>query len=252
MIMSDVVGALVRRWYLLLAGLLVAVGLLRAVMPMVPVTYEAKAVIVLLPPRTLENIGGNPYLALGGLDSVVGVLSRAMTTDAAVQQVRTIDDDASYTVEPDVTTSGPVLLITSEARTPEAALEVAGAVADLAPTQLAGLQRSSEVEPTSFITTSLVTRDTAATEQRKSQLRAMIAVGVGALGGIFMGITLIDGLLLRRRESKRLRVVAQVEQTPVTSTGQSARAPRSNRHRDGNAVADDAHLRPTGTATERR
>jgi hypothetical protein len=223
-ITSDVLGALRRRWYLLALGILGTLGLMFGVLSFVPVTYQAKAMIVLLPPRNLDSTGGNPYLALGGLDSVAGVLSRSMTTETVAQEVQTVAPGAEFTAEPDATTSGPVLLVTAEAESPEAALAATEKLVEIAPRQMETLQRSSGVGASSFITTSLVTQDATATPQHKAQIRALIAIGIGSIAATVLGVAMIDGLLLRRRERRRLRVVEEHDddhepRSPTTDDG---------------------------------
>ena len=227
MITSDVLGALRRRWYLLLLGIVGTLGLMIAVISLVPVTYQAKAMIVLLPPRNLDNTGGNPYLALGGLDSVAGVLSRSMTTEIVADEVQKIAPGAEFTVEPDASTSGPVLLVTAEAESPAAALAATEKLVEVTPRQMVALQRSSGVGANSFITTSLVTQDATALPQHKAQIRALIAVGIGALAATVLGVAMIDGMLLRRRERRRLRVVDE------TDDDEEPRAPTDDETRHG-------------------
>jgi uncharacterized membrane protein YgcG len=210
-ITSDVLGALRRRWYLLLLGAIGSLGLVMATLSLVPVTYQAKAMIVLLPPHNLTNTGGNPYLALGGLDSVSGVLSRSMSTEVIAEDVQKVAPGAEFTVEPDATTSGPVLLVTAEADSPAAALAATRKLVDVAPRQMALLQRTSGVDADSFITTSVVTRDARAMPQHKAQIRAVLAIGAASLAATVLGVAWIDGMLLLRRERRRLRIVDEAD-----------------------------------------
>ena len=252
MITSDVLGALRRRWYLVLVGLLGTVGLMFAAHSVVPVTYQAKAMIVLLPPRNLDNTGGNPYLALGGLDSVAGVLSRSMTTEAIAEEVATVAPDATFTVEPDATTSGPVLLVTAEADSPAAALAATQKLIDVAPRQMETLQRASGVGANSFITTNLVTQDAVALPQHKAQIRALIAVGIAGITATVLGVAMIDGFLLRRRERRRLRVVDESydDEEPPSSASDDDRRGGGRNGRSGSsgggANVTEGHGRRTG------
>jgi capsular polysaccharide biosynthesis protein len=234
-ITSDVLGALRRRWYLLVLGILGSLGLILVTLSWVPVTYQAKAMIVLLPPRSLDNTGGNPYLALGGLDSVAGVLSRSMATESVTDEVHEVAPGAEFTVAPDATTSGPVLLVTAEADSPGAALAAANKIVDVAPRQMMAIQRSSGVRSDSFITTSVVTQDARALPQHKAQIRALLAIGLGSLAATVLGVAWIDGIMLRRRERTRLRVVdgPDEDQAPDTSRPSSTDDRRRGGGRNG-------------------
>jgi len=199
---TDVLSALIRRWYLTLAGLVATVGLIFLIPVVVPVTYEAKALMVLLPPRNLENTGGNPYLALGGLDSVVGVVSRSLVTQDSVAKVHAVSPGVTYDVGPDDTISGPVMMVVVAADTERGAIDAVDSIVKLAPTKVAQLQRTSSVQKSSYITVDLVTQDTEATALRKSQIRAIVAGVVGGLGATVVMVAWLDGVLRRRKERR--------------------------------------------------
>ena len=120
MYLSDLRGPLVRRWYIVLLGLLATAGLGMAAATAFPATYAAKANVVFLPPKSAVGDTGNPYLALGGLDTAASVVAHAMSDSATVHALAE-SGVSGFTIEPDLAAGGPVLLVTADGATPRAA-----------------------------------------------------------------------------------------------------------------------------------
>jgi hypothetical protein len=197
--MSDLGGVLLRRWYLALVGLLATAGLIALAVHAVPPKYEATADVLLLPPKTTN--GANPYLLLGGLQSAADVVSRAMMDTDTVRTVEIAAGSRKYVVEPDHTTSGPVLLITVTESSPAVAAKVRKIVIDQVPVTLLALQAASNVQPSFRITDQLITKDDP-TAYRSSQYRAvLIAAGFGIFGTLLFS-ALVDSFILRRRKDE--------------------------------------------------
>ena len=74
-----------------------------------PPTYEAKASILMLPPQSTVEEGGNPYLQLANLEQVVDVMTRALNSQSTVAATAEAAPTGTYEVEPDYTSSGPIL-----------------------------------------------------------------------------------------------------------------------------------------------
>lgn len=196
---SDVRGAIVRRWYVLAIALCLTAGLCVAVTRVVPLEYETRALTVLLPPKALLSTGGNPYLGLGGLDSAASVLSKSMYGQDVSQLVTQASPTAEYEVEPDASTSGPVLLTIVKDRSPQSSLDALQVLLKALPEQLQALQLDSNAPPKYLITVTVVTQDTKATTLFKNQIRAVIAAGGAGAASSLMLVALLDGILMRRR-----------------------------------------------------
>ena len=178
--------------------------------------------ILLLPPKSTVELRGNPYLGLSGLKQPVDVLVRALTSQEAALEVEQRWPSATYVVEPDYTTNGPILVITVEDSNPEVALDATAYLLDQAPKTLDDLQAGLGVRPNSRITSTVITRDAVPEPVRKSQLRALV-VALGA------GVTLtalaaaaVDGLLRQRRRPPVAE--ADVAETDVNDTQNGRRA----------------------------
>lgn len=195
---------LLRRWYVVLLGLQATVILCNATTVLVPAKYQATSDVLLLPPMSATTQqGDNPFLALGGLDTVSGVLARTMTDHATEQQIKAAGAPGSYTVVPDLTSGGPVLLITAQDITSAGALRTLVAVSTRLPQMLANLQTTAGVPVSSLIRAKEITRDTTTQPVRKSLIRALIAAAAGGLAVTVLAAAQLDGYLLRRKDRRR-------------------------------------------------
>jgi hypothetical protein len=197
---------LFRRWYVVILGLLATGLLCFLAVQVVPVKYQATSAVVLLPPETATTQqGGNPYLALGGLDTVGGVVSKAMADRKVQLGIRAAGGTGTYTLVPDLAAGGPVLLITAEDVTPGGALATLDVIAKQLPRTLASLQTSSGVRDSSLIRSKPITRDDVAQPVRKSQIRALFAAAAAGLAGTVLLASVLDGYLGRRSDERRRR-----------------------------------------------
>jgi capsular polysaccharide biosynthesis protein len=196
---SDLPRILLQRWYFTLVGLLSTVLLCGLAVSAVPVKYQARAQILVLPPRTSVGTGGNPYLALGGLQAAADVLARAMSDGQTYQQLRSQGVTGTYTVARDLTTSGPILLVVADDSTAAGALATMNGILSQAAPRLSLLQDDLSVPQNTRLTSNVFTQDSAASTQRKSQIRAVL---VAFAAGVFITIMLVsaaDSVLARRR-----------------------------------------------------
>jgi uncharacterized protein involved in exopolysaccharide biosynthesis len=224
MYFSDFWHALIRRWYAVTLGVLGTVGLCLLVVIAVPATYQARASVVLLPPRTIVGRGGNPYTGLGGLQPAADVVARAMTDSTIASRIRLAGSSGAYQVDPDPSTSGPVLLILATGSTPAGALSTMRQVIAEVPVTLKSLQTSSGVAQQYLITSTVVTRPQAATAVRKTELRALLVAVAGGVAITLFGTAFLDSWLVRRRQ-RQLMTPEDVSRDPVTaSRGRAARS----------------------------
>lgn len=201
--MTGFVRTLVRRWYLTIAGLLLTVALCVVATAVVKPTYEATASVLLLPPATSVGVGGNPYLQLGGLTQVVDVLARALATREMGDTVTAKDSRAQYTAAADVTTRGPILLLTATAPTGASSLSVLDTLLRQAPATLAGLQTDLSIAARSQITSMVLIRDTEPTPIQKTRIRILVAVAALGIVLTIFGVALLDALFTRRSTARR-------------------------------------------------
>ena len=193
--LADMGGVLRRRWYLAAVGLILTLGGVLLALQMFPPTYETKAVVLLLPPKTSVGSGENPYLLLDGLQTAADVLSRSMMDSESAK----IIGSNEYLVAPDVTTNGPLILVTVETSSRAESEEIMTRLLERVPVALDELQSSNpDVAPTFRIQSTVITLDEPSLVWR-TPTRAAIVAGAAGLALTLLAVMLIDAFLARRR-----------------------------------------------------
>lgn len=244
MYFRDLVGSLIRRWYLVVVGVLVVAGLGWLTFQLVPPTYGARANVLLLPPQSSLEPGDNPFLGLGGLGQPLEVLARLLDSDATRSALLEDFPGADYIVAEDSSTNSPILLVESLASAPEAALSTLEAVLEAVPATLSELQDELEVPRDAQVTSTNLTVDAVASADSGSQLRAVLAAV--ALGGTVVALLvgMIDGMLLAR--SKPVEIEAD---TALQGTSNRERTRARGRRRQPSS-SDGADSPAGGLAEE--
>jgi hypothetical protein len=141
-------------------------------------------------------------LQLGGLDEVADIAARALMSQQAVATVTSAVPGGTYEVLRDLSTSGPILLVTADAKTSADTLATMKAVTDLVNPTLSELQSSLSVVTQAQITSSVLTADDHPDSVKKTTIRALIvALGIGLVGSALI-VALVDSLLLTRRRQR--------------------------------------------------
>lgn len=209
MYLRDLLQSCLRRWYFLLLGLALTgcAGFLTlgAVSP----TYEANASVVLLPPDAVIAVGDNPYLYLGGLDQALGVLQVKVNSPEIAKSIEApfASSHATFVAAKDVTTTGPIMLITVTGDDAPAVIALLGEVINALPPNLLSLQEDLEVSKSSRITTMVLARDRSAEISHKRQIRALIVICGGGAVGAVLAVGWLDRTMAGRLE-RRLRDAA--------------------------------------------
>lgn len=198
---DSLVKALARRWYVTVLGLMLTTGLCVGVIVGMPPTYQARADVLLLPPKAKP--GDNPFLGLSGLREVTEVLSRSLVDDQTVNEVLPAHSTGSYTADRDFTVDSPILLIVGKDATPNGAMEIMHRVTALAPARLAQLQADVGAPAGTRVTSDLLKVDQKPLVDRKQQVRTVIAVGVLGILVTLLAVALLENLARRRRGAPR-------------------------------------------------
>ncbi|QGN33881.1 Wzz/FepE/Etk N-terminal domain-containing protein [Microlunatus sp. Gsoil 973] len=123
MALAEFLGALRRRWYLLMAGLLITGALGYGAAVASPPTYTARGLVLLLPSQETLKTTSNPLLALDGLDLPGRVLVAYYASADARAQMEAAAPTASIDVSIDDSTGGPVIAVDVEDTTAEGTLK---------------------------------------------------------------------------------------------------------------------------------
>jgi len=241
-----------RRWYIVLVGLSLTAMLCVAVTAVVPPKYQVTSSVLFLPPHS-DTVaqGGNPFLALGGLETIAGVVARTVSDSAVQAKVKAAGGTGEYTVEPDAKAGGPVLLVTVEDRTPARALRTLAVVLKQLPRTLSTLQTTAGVAEPSLITSKEITRDSTAKTVLKPLVRAMIAAMAFGLGVTVLGAALFDGLA-RRRARRRGATRLGRESGGIAPRAGEQRRPPSVGLDTVSLALDDKAARPVSGLPDRR
>lgn len=248
MFFAELPEVLARRWYLVLLGFLVSGVLAGLTFQSVAPTYQSRAEILLLPPTTSVPKGGNPYLVLGGLDAIGGVLSTALTDQATTADLKEKGASGDFRVGLDQTSPAPLVEVQSESQTAKGSLTTLSMVVDLIPSTMVEIQKSADVNPGSFITTTQITTTEKPDVLRKSQLSAVGIVTVGCLALTLLLTAALDGLIIRRRVR---RTAAAADGTPDVSATPPRQPPAKKKpstatRDEPGSGSDPAHPRVVG------
>ncbi|GAB2457956.1 hypothetical protein HD599_003458 [Conyzicola lurida] len=235
MLASNLLSASLRRWYVIVVGVLLTAGATYLVYDASEPTYEISGTAVLLPGSSTVPDGGNGFLYLGGLNPALEVLMRSVNSDATSSEI--LGDDpgvTGYTVERDSDASGPILLVTATSDTQSGARSILRAVLDTLPVRLAALQNDVAVPDAARMSVLDLAVDEKPTALTNDRTRGVLGVAAGGLVATFLLTALVDGLVLsiaRRRRQRRERLAA-------------APAPEDEPDDTGEATADVASARP--------
>jgi hypothetical protein len=192
---------LLRRWYIVVAGVL-ATGMLCVLAALlVPVTYKAEARIMLRPPNSSAGAFKNPYFVIAGLQPLADSVGEFMMSGETLEQLQHRGFTGSYTVVQDQTTAAPILIVTVNAATPHAALSGLTQVLSTAAPAVDTIQGSSIPAP-NLVGVRLLTPATKASRVFKSRLRALVVAAAAGLVGTALIASAADELLLRRRRTR--------------------------------------------------
>lgn len=197
--------ALRRRWYVLVAGLLITAGLAYGAWQITPPTYVARGTQLLLPPPAQVDQGThNPLLELGGLEAPAALVIAQLNGQEARESLFEHSAEAEYTVESDPALRGPTVMVTMGDVSPEAVMASLTLVLDSVPTILSDIQADLDVPSNATVTSMRLAIDIEPRTETSDTLRTVV-IAVGA--GLALTIVMVVGLdaLLRRAKSRRLK-----------------------------------------------
>lgn len=208
MFVRDLIMSCLRRWYLVVFGLIVTTVAAYAVFGTVPPTYEARASMVLVPPQVAVTKGDNPFLYLGGLDQALGVLQVKVTAPEIAGPLVEQYEGTEVSVAKDDATSGPILVVSVTGPDPQPTMGLLHEMQKAVPRTLGVLQDQLKVPEASVITVLPLAADEKPAVVRKRQIQLTAVVGALGAGGTVLLTGLADGLLIRRRKRKSALAVS--------------------------------------------
>lgn len=180
--LADTIRKLWRRWYIVLPGLFLALGVGMGCWLFVPPGYERMASVLLLPGRgVIPEQSPNPYLFLGSLTAPADALVRAVSSETGLSDLTEANPGIELEIARDLTTPGPVINIIVTARSDQAAESVVREMTDRTASKLERLQTDEGVAPQHRMTMVVLAIDEESTIKQRDRL--VLTVGsAGAVG----------------------------------------------------------------------
>lgn len=252
--LGDTLLGLLRRWYVVTAGILLAAIAGFGVWAHVGPVYQRSASQLLVPGAgTIPSQSANPYLYLGGLSQAADVVVRVVGGSKAVAEIGSQHPGTQVDVYRDPGTSGPVIAIDVTSPSDEAARQALRTVLAQTVAQLNKLQNDQGIPVKDRILTTTLTVDRQPTLDQKKRLIATVGAAIAVLALFLVVASVVDGLTRahERRKPARRASGAQVvpdhaateerpgtrDDTPLTAAADSG--PGRGRH--GTASAESPH-----------
>lgn len=208
MVLSDVLGPIRRRWYILLVGLILAATAGWATALAAPAQYTARGLVILLPSSVATGPNGNPLLNLGGLDLPTRVLIAYYASEPVKDDLQRRAPKADVVVSVEESTRGPIIAVDVKDSTPDGALNVLSYVVDSIPETLARIQAEVGTSKSAAVRSMPLVLDTVAEPDRSVTIRLVVAATVAMLALTFFALFFVDGILVGRTAAKRSRANA--------------------------------------------
>lgn len=196
---SDTLRGLVRRWYIVVPGLLVAVALVIVAWIVIPPGYNRSATQLLLPGASSIPAGANPYLFLGGLAPAADVMVRALGAENVVNEMSEEHPGVEIRISRDTTTAGPIIFIDVTAQSDADAEEVLGLLVKRTATVLEDFQREELIPVRNRMTVIPITVDEKSVLEQRSRILGAAGAGIVALVFTLFVAGLVDGLSQHRK-----------------------------------------------------
>ena len=201
---ADTLRGLLRRWYIVFPGLILAVVLAVGSFFVIKPGYERSATQLLLPGAgTVPEGATNPFLFLGSLAQTADIMVRAMGSEEVTGEVVERYPGIDVEVKRDPLVSGPVIQFTVTAANDADAAGAIDLLLSRSADTLDRLQSEQDVRQSDRITSSTLTKDNRSTLQQKTRLTVSAGVGVAVVILVLLVASLVDGLSRRGRPNGR-------------------------------------------------
>lgn len=225
----DSLRALLRRWPVTLALLVVTIAATAGALMAIPWQYESKATVVFLSSRKgSQPVGGNPWLAFdASLTITAEVISRGMSDERTLKKLKDEGKTAEFLVGLAQDSRGPLLDITATGPDPAVAQATMETLATLSQERLTEMQQKSSILPDATIRAELVTSSDKAELTPEKKIRLLVIIFAGGML-LTIGVPLfLESLAQKRRKlAQPEQVIARAGQPPA-GPSHPQRAPRS-------------------------
>jgi hypothetical protein len=217
-----------RRWYVLVAGLILTGFLVSFVGSHISPTYTRGATQILVPGTKSYPTGDNPYLYTGNLTQAASVLVDALSAGKVDSPITSAYPGSTISVTTDASTSGPMVSIQVTAKSNADAAAVLDKIVGQIDPVLSALQQEAAVPKEALIKSIAVTADTSSQESQKSRMEGMAGAGIAGLVISILLAAGVDALVMALVGARRASALRKT-------------ATRTN----GDARPDDAEASPS-------
>lgn len=196
--LAEFGSVLLRRWYIVMIGVVATAFMVAAATLVVPARYQAEASVLLYRPLSALGADGNPLVSLGGLESARDSLLDVLNAPDMTSKLGG-SSDTELTIAADQFSSAPAITLTVVGESAVDALRVQGRAVEQIPISLREIQSGLGVDERAQVA-ALVLASSAEPERiSKQQVRAGIAA---AALGLVLTIAVVFALDMwqRRRE----------------------------------------------------
>lgn len=180
--LAEIFRVMRRRWYILLPGLLLTVGLAVGVAVTVPVTYQSQSTVILLnSEKATEAYDGNPFLSTQtSLTGMADGLARNLNSDGSVRELKSRGATGTFETKLADNAQGPLMWLTVTGTDKAAVLSSDKILTAYAKERLKDFQDEQSVGSKAMIRMSTIVPPQNPVAQTKTRLQYMVmAAGLG-------------------------------------------------------------------------
>ncbi|WP_043672131.1 YveK family protein [Streptomyces xylophagus] len=212
--LAEISRVMRRRWYVLLPGLLLTVGLMVAVRLMVPVTYQSQSTVVLLnSQKATVAYDGNPFLSTQtSLTGMADSLARNLNSDGSIRDLKSRGAKGTFEAKLADNAQGPLMWLTVTGTDKASVLASDKILTAYAKERLEQFQEQQSVAPKAMIQMTTIVPPQIPVAQTKTRLEYLVMAG--ALGLV---LSLVVTFYAEARRRSRTPVPAEEPAEPVTA-----------------------------------
>ncbi|MET7698777.1 Wzz/FepE/Etk N-terminal domain-containing protein [Streptomyces sp. NPDC005485] len=177
--LAEIFRVMRRRWYVLLPGLLLTVGLAVAVTVVVPVTYQSQSTVVLLnSQKATVAYDGNPFLSTQtSLTGMADSLARNLNSDVSVRELKSRGATGTFAAKLADNAQGPLMWLTVTGTDKAAVLASDRILTTYAKERLEQFQNQQSVAQKAMIRMTTIVAPQNPVAQTKTRLEYMVMAG---------------------------------------------------------------------------
>lgn len=245
---AETLRSLLRRWYIVVPGLLAAAALVVGMWHVQKPEYQRSATQMLLPGTASVPDGGNPYIYIGGLTQAADVVVRALGSRNVIEDVVGDRPNVEVEVSRDPSASGPLILVSVTAGSDADAEAVLARLVTRTTRVLGDLQDQEDISAASRIKIIPVAIDETSVLMQRDRLIAAAGAGLGAVALTLVLAVGVDGLVVARARRKRRKDAddAASDAADAADADAAGAAVATPDAADGRAVGHAASEEPVG------